>query len=157
MCANDGGSRFLRNVIFYHSTRHHIQDDINFSWSICWCFSFTSSGYLVHVSLSARLSWPQDFAHTRTRIRYNLVFVLKVSHTEFLQILFKLLVWSYLYLRLAMRVYVIWSPRLRHLYSALRTTVRKCVYKASILRYWLSAPIRTAQIWLMFYPPHLST
>jgi len=54
-----------------------------------------------------------------------------------------------------MRVYVVrvWSPRLRQLYPALQKTVRKYVYKAFISCYWLSAPIRTAQIWLLFYPP----
>ena len=77
----------------------------------------------------------------------------KVSHTHLLQILFKLLVWSPLYLRLTIWVYVVWSSRLRHRYFSLQTTVRKYVYKVFILGYWLSVPIRRAPIWLLFYPP----
>ena len=148
MCAKSGGSRFLQNVIFYHSTQRHIRDDSNFSSSSYWCFSFMSSRYLFHVSFSDRLSWPQNVAHNLTWISYTLLFVLEISHTQYLHILFKLLVWSPLYLRLAMRVYVIWSPRLRHLYSVLHTTVRIYVYKTFILGYWLSA---LTLRWLMSY------
>jgi len=112
VCANAGGNRFLRSIIFCHSTRRHIQNDINFSWYSCWCFSFVSSEYMF-ISFPARLSGLQDFAHTITWIWYIVFFVINVSHTQFLQILFKLLVWSSLYLRLAMRVYIV-RPRLRH-------------------------------------------
>ena len=125
ICGNDGGSRLLRNIILYHSTRRHIQDDINFLWCSCRCFSFMSSGYLFHVSFSALLPWLHYFTDTLIGIRYTLSFVPKVSRTQFLQIPFKLLIWSSLYLRLTMRVYVVWSARLRHC----------CTWGVQVVRY----------------------